>query len=290
MATSLENIISDTEINRMTQKREKYKGILYDTDHHYPYMDKGMAKVEKQILEEEKPWMHIMGGDWIDGAGLSGFDPSPDYIMKTQDEIDGFVEHLGELYQASPDTKRVLIYGNHDEARKQLAAKERNAFGLSTLRVLNFKNIFKEAAEYKGVEIGDIEFAMEYEVGPKGKGILFVHGDKRLGGRQAALKGGVTGIRRNTSEFPYQGRAVVIGHGHRMQTGVHPWVDTEFHMVGWMGDNDKVGYPPHTRYQNGLMWIDYSPNSRPDPIFHINNIKVQPNREFVLNGKTYQAK
>lgn len=285
----LDNLVQD-EFERIAMTKKKYKGILYTTDHHFPYMDAGMAKMEKEILSEEKPWMHILGGDWIDGAGMSGFKPNPDYIAKTQDEIDGFVSYLAELHEASPNTKRVLLYGNHDEARKNLAASERNSFGLNTLRVLHFKNIFKESAEYQGVDIGDIELTMEYEVGPKENGVLFVHGDSRLGGRQRALKGGVTGVRRNVTEFPYGGRAVVIGHGHRKQVGVHAWIDREFHMVGWMGDNEQVGYSPHSRYQNGLMWIDYSPNSRPNPIFHINNIAVPENREIVLNGKVYKAK
>lgn len=292
MTDSLENIITDTEVTRMTEKRRKYKGVLYTTDHHYPYMNQGMKKVEKQILRDEQPWMHVMGGDWIDGSGLSSFDPNPQYINQTQDEIDGFVEYLAELHEASPDTKRIMIYGNHDEGRKERAAKEANPFGLASLRVLKFKHIFEHTAEEKGLDIGELEFHMEYELGPRNRGVMFFHGDKRLGGEyQRHMSNGTkTGTRRNVVEVPYNGVGIVYGHGHRQQVGVHHARDTQAHMVGWMGDDSKLAYTPHSRYENGLMWIDYSPNSRPDPIFHMNNIKVQPNGEFVLNGKIYQAR
>lgn len=271
------------EIKKVTTTRpSKYVEALYTTDHHYPFESPEMRRVELAILSEEKPKYHVLGGDWIDASGLSSFQPKADYIRKTQDEIDGFTQRLAEMHAVSPNTKRILIYGNHDLARLE-RAKEETPFGLAGVRALTFPALFKESAEHQGLELGDVEFHKEWYLGP---GLKFVHGDSRMDPR---LKGGVTGIRRTVSEYPGDYH-LIIGHGHRKQLGRHPWMDREVHMVGAMMDVDQVCYTTHSQYENGLAWIKYSPNSRPNPVYIIENKKLADNGDVVINGAVYNGR
>lgn len=262
--------------------RNKYEQVLYTTDHHYPYVSGEMRKIELAVLREEKPKYHVLGGDWIDASGLSSFLPKAKYIDETQNEIDGFALYLAELHKASPETKRIMIYGNHDWARLE-RAKGESPFGLAGLRVLTYEKLFKEAAEYHGVEIGDLTFTKEWMLGG---GIKFVHGDNRMDRR---LKGGVTGVRRTVSEYPGDYH-IVMGHGHRQQLGRHPWSGREVHMVGAMMNTEEVHYEPFSQYENGLAIIQYSPNSRPKPIYHIHNLRKADNGDIIINGKVYNAR
>lgn len=289
MTKTLDSIVNQAFKRTMTAKK-KYEEILYTTDHHYPFVSDEMKKIEKNILEEEQPKYHVLGGDWIDASGLSSFDPKADYIRQTQDEIDGFVHYLADLHEASPKTKRILIYGNHDYSRLE-RAKAESPFGVATLRVLNFQTLFKEAAKHYEREIGDVEFHKEYIIGGKDNGILFLHGDKRIGGQyQRFLRGGVTGARRNVVEVPFKGQAIIMGHRHRRWIGSHPGWDREVHVVPAMMNTEEVCYEPHSNYENGLAWIKYSPNSRPKPVFHIENKKMQGNGDLIINGKVYNGR
>ena len=283
MATSLEQILNKSQ-TRATMKptQDKYEQIFYSTDHHYPHTSREMAKVELSVLAEEKPKYHVLGGDWIDASGLSSFEPNAKYIDETQNEIDGFVHYLARLHEASPETKRIMIYGNHDWARLE-RAKAESPFGLAGMRVLNFETLFKEAAKHYELDIGELEFTKEWMLG---RGLKFVHGDNRM---DKKLKGGVTGIRRTVTEYPGDYH-LIIGHGHRRQMGVHPWRKREVHMVGAMMDCDDVGYDTFSQYENGVAMIHYSPNSRPDPIYHIENAKKQDNGDVVLNGKVFNGR
>lgn len=280
--TSIDGLVTQQEIERMAATKQKYETVLFTTDHHYPYMDKEMRKVELQILSERKPKYHVLGGDWIDASGMSTFLPKAGYIDETQNEIDGFVLYLSEMYKASPKTKRVMIYGNHDQARLD-RAKAETPFGLAGLRVLSYEKLFKEAAQYHGVEIGDITFTKEWFLGP---GMKFIHGDGRMDKR---LKGGVTGVRRTVSEYPGDYH-IIMGHGHRMQVGRHPWMDRQVHMVGAMMDVNQVGYEPHSQYENGMALIQYSPNSRPNPVYHIQNSVKAPNGDVVFGDAVYNGR
>jgi len=278
---SLEELTKKT-YNRIMAKESKYDKVLYTTDHHYPYHSEEMKKVELDILREEKPKYHILGGDWIDASGLSSFLPKAGYIDETQNEVDGFVQYLSEMHVASPDTKRIMIYGNHDWARLQ-RAKAESPFGLAGLRVLNFETLFKEAATFYNVEIGDLDFTKEWFLG---KGMKFIHGDNRM---DPMIKGGVTGMRRTVSEYPGDYH-IMMGHGHRKQVGVHAFRKRQVHMFGAMMDVNKVGYTTHSQYENGLGLVHYSPNSRPNPIYHIENMKKEENGDVLLNGKLYNGR
>jgi hypothetical protein len=278
---SLEKIIIKNERKKVMEDN-KYTGVLFTTDHHYPYESKEMKKIELQILKEESPSYHVLGGDWIDASGLSSFTPNAEYIRKTQDEIDGFVYRLAEMHEASPDTKRIMLFGNHDLARLE-RAKAETPFGLAGLRLLNFKNLFYEAAQAYGLEIGEIDFVKEWMLGP---GLKFIHGDPRM---DKKLKGGVTGIRRTVSEYPGEFH-LMMGHGHRKQYGRHPFKEREVHMVAGMLDVNQVSYETFSDYENGLAWINYSPNSRPKPIYDIQSQRLLPNGELILNGKVFSGR
>jgi hypothetical protein len=260
---------------------ETYDAALVTTDEHIPYMNPVMERIAIGYLERRKPEKHILLGDLFDNPGMSSFDPDPNHNRDTQTEIDWAVQYLNRLHAASPDTKRVLLFGNHDWGRLE-RTRSATPYGLKNLRNLELSSLIRESSQHQGLPIGDVEFLKEYILAGQ---VLFVHGDPRL---DARIKGGVTGLRRTAEEHPWNGE-IVIGHGHQAKESRSRFRNRSAYMVGAMLDPKEVHYNAHSQYENGLMVVHYKPNVRPRPEVHIANYRLS-NGKIVIDGVVFDGR
>lgn len=272
---ALETIVN----NNMKSMRQSYQTALVLTDEHIPYASSEMISIAEQYLRDTKPQVRIHLGDIIDNPGMSEFDPDPNHRRDSQEEIDEAVQYLHKLHAASPDTKVVLIPGNHDVGRLE-RLKSTKGMGLKNLRSLDFFKLIKESAGYQGLEIGEVQFVPEYELGP---GMVFVHGDGRM---TPQILGGVNGPKRTADSSSFSGKHVVHGHSHQVRTETSKWGDRFVHQVGAMMDLKHKAYTHFSQYQNGMAVIHYQPQARPKPLYHVQNVLVQGG-VGVIDGKEY---
>lgn len=272
-------------INRATpmkKTRPSYETALFLTDEHIPYVSEACVKIAESYLATTKPKYRIHGGDLIDNPAMSTFDPDPNHRRDTQEEIDLAVQYLHRLYKASPNTKVILIPGNHDVGRLE-RLKTTHGMALKNLRALDYFRMIQESAEHQGLPIGKVEYKEKFELGP---GMVFVHGDSRM---TPEILGGVNGPKRTADSSGFAGKHVVYGHSHQTRSETSKWGDRHVHMVGAMMDVDHKSYTPYSQYQNGLAVIHYNPRVRPKPEYHVQNIWIQ-NGVAIIDGSEYSAR
>ena len=262
----------------MKNTRPSYETAILLTDEHIPYISEPCVKIAEKYLEETKPKYRIHGGDLIDNPGCSEFDPDPNHKRELQDEIDLAVQYLHRLHAASPTTKTILIPGNHDVGRLE-RLKSTKGMALKNLRALDYFAMIKESARHQALDIGDVEYAPEFELA----GIKFVHGDPRM---TPEILGGVNGPKRTADSSGFAGKHVIHGHSHQVRSETSKWGDRFVHSVGAMMDLSHKSYTHFSQYQNGLAVIHYNPKVRPKPEVHIQNILIQ-NGVAIIDGTEY---
>jgi hypothetical protein len=270
------------EMRRMKETRKSYMTAVAIYDKHIPYHSPVMEKITLDYIRDTKPNYIIDGGDLIDNPGMSIFDPDPNHRRDTQEEIDMAVQYLARLHEASPESKIILIPGNHDVGRLE-RLKTLHGFGLKNLRSLDYVKLIKESAEYQGVDIGDVEFKEKFELGP---GMVFVHGDPRM---TPEVLGGVNGPKRTADSAGFAGKHVVYGHSHQVRTEASKWGNRFVHMTGASMDLNHKGYVHQSEYQNGILVVHYNPQVRPNPVYHVQNVALQPNNTMIIDGKEYRG-
>ena len=267
----------------MAKTRKKYTTAVFLTDEHIPYVAPAMVKVAEDYLRDEKPRYRIHGGDLFDNPGMSIFDPDPNHKRDTQEEIDETVQYLHRLYKASPGTEVVILAGNHDVARLE-RLKSTRGMGLKNLRNLDYPSLINESAAHQGLDIGRPIFAADYEL--CGGYLHFTHGDPRMDPR---IKGGVTGPRRTAETHPAKG-SIIYGHLHKAQIATGPWGRRKVVVAPAMMDLNHKSYMHHKDYENGFTVIKYSPNVRPEPSIHIQNVVASKDGDMIIDGKVYNGR
>lgn len=252
---------------------EQYETALVLSDEHQLYINEKMVKIAEKYLKVKKPKYRVHLGDLFDNPAMSVFDPDPGYHRDTQEEIDAVVEYLHKLHLASPETKTIIIFGNHDYGRLE-RQRRMNAYGIGSLRALELPKLIKESSIEQEMPIGEVEYHKEWRLA---NAITFVHGDPRIDPR---IKGGMTGARRTAELFPNDDY-IIMGHRHRKFVGRDMWKDREVHHIAAMLDPTLAKYAHHSKYENGFCVIHYNPQVRPKPWVHIQNETLQNGRMFI---------
>ncbi len=256
-----------------------YDTAVFFTDEHIPYINEDMVSIVEQYLSDAKPKYRVHGGDLFDNPGMSNFDADANHKRDTQEEIDMSVKYLNQLHLASPDTKTVIIYGNHDYGRLE-RSKRIKAYGYQNLRTLDLEHMIRESSEHQNLEIGDVKFVKKWTLA---KSVVFFHGDPNM---EPQMKGGLAGPRRTAELYPGE-EHLILGHKHRKYVGRDQWKDREVHHVAGMLDVKHQSYPHMAQYENGFAVIHYNSNVRPKPEVHIQNIIVR-NKTACVDGKIYK--
>ena len=193
------------------------------SDTHVPFHDPEVLAVIQAIAEDTQPDFLIHGGDLLDCRHLSRFSKDPDRKESQQDEIDMAREHLATMKMAAPNSRFVLLEGNHEQRlQRTLWDLEGPAAVLSQLTA------FKKAITWPvllGLDELGIEFVAHHEQSktPLLPKFITKHGTIV---RQA---GGATAM----GELRKYGKSGSSGHTHRLATvmhrdsnGSHTWVET----------------------------------------------------------------
>lgn len=259
---------------------ENYETTVVLSDEHFCYVNPEMVSIAEKYIKKTKPKYRVHLGDLFDNPGMSVFDQDPHHAREFQEELDEGVRYLARLHKASPDTKVIVIYGNHDHSRLE-RRKSEVPYAFKHLRNLELSKLIIDSAKDQGLEIGDVTFAKEWRLS---NAVTFLHGDPRM---DARIKGGVTGPRRTAETFPGDDH-IVMGHRHRYYVGRDPWCDREVHHVAGMLDTRRVHYNTCSKYENGFMVIHCKPQVRPRPEVVFQNV-LYKNGGVFLDGRKWTA-
>ena len=90
-----------------------FTAVVYG-DTHFPFQDDAALSVVLSLIKDVKPDVVLHVGDLVDAWQISRFDHDPTRRDTLQDNIDQARQHLHQVAQVSPKSKRVLLEGNHE--------------------------------------------------------------------------------------------------------------------------------------------------------------------------------
>lgn len=263
----------------------QYEQILIYADRHTGIESKESDNVIKKYIADNKKYIKyvIDLGDGIDNPFMSDFPVDPKFVLSAQEEFDMYAKHWYEIEKLVPNSKKVIIAGNHDKARLDKAKNLKR--GLASLRNLQYESILKEALSNYNINLKNFTFAdPNYELKvTKSNSALFTHGDPRL---DPNIKGGVTGARRTAEMYPFNGN-IYMGHQHHHIEYPRRFEGKHLVVLGGMFDIEKMKkmYMNQHPYENGFGVIFY--NKKKD-LYLFEYIKIEKG-VAIINGKTYNG-
>lgn len=112
------------------------------SDFHVPWLDPFARRVWMDVAKQEQPDGIRYNGDGPDFPSLSRHRQLPGHFaLNLQEEIDEWVSFMSETNDASPDSDKKWLLGNHDI--RLITALADSAPIYSTLRCLEFAELFK---------------------------------------------------------------------------------------------------------------------------------------------------
>lgn len=156
----------------------KFEKALVITCLHAPYHDKKLFKLFIKFLKYFKPNYLFLLGDISDWYGISKFDKNPKRINSLGGELKITRDLLKQISKASPDSKKKLIKGNHEDRLRRYLWRHPEIASLGE-EFLNIPQLLK----LKDYGISYYEEGFDYH------GIYISHGDRysRYSGYSAKL-------------------------------------------------------------------------------------------------------
>lgn len=197
------------------------KNVFVIPDVHVPYHDKKAWSLCLSVVEEVKPDVVVVIGDFADFYSISTFDKDPSRNLNLKWEVACVNAELDRLCQAAGNSQVVFLEGNHeDRLRRYLWKKAPELFGLT-----NTRELFKIGERgWKFIKYGDF-----YRRGR----VTYVHDL------------GKSGLNALSQTLDLCGGNVVFGHTHRAGLLYRGHHGSQGHFglnVGWLGDYRKLNY------------------------------------------------
>ena len=200
--------------------------VIWLSDLHIPYEDKGMVKKVLQRIENDEPDIVVLGGDIVDFISPSQFNKHPYEEGTLQKELNHYYKFMDKLREVH-NGKIVYLIGNHETRVDKYLKKNHELHGLDVLKL----DYLLKCDEY------NVDLVYEWTY----KGMLFKHGT--YCNKYSANK-----------ELEVNGISGISGHVHRHsvasktdRTGEKVWISApclqdirkqEF----YHGDNWQTGY------------------------------------------------
>jgi hypothetical protein len=184
---------------------------VVEGDHQAPYFDEALHRASLQFLGEYKPAEHVFLGDLLDFPTISKYTDHPAAMAKVQDCINSGGQILRDKVEASPDSKRWFLEGNHDWRIKSelLNRAERMVDispageiipALSLQRLLHLERLGIELVHHPlGWEFAEVELV------PGRDGLVVKHG----------IATGQNVARKTLDKI---GRSAIVGHAHSKES------------------------------------------------------------------------
>lgn len=205
-----------------TTKNAAFTAVVYG-DTHVPFHDPAAVKVVQGIAKDVKPDVLLNVGDLVDAWQISRFDKDPTRKDSLQDNIDEARQHLHEMAQVVPKSRRVLLEGNHENRLGRLICSLEGAHReLPKLRVFQKAMTWPALLELDGIGFEWVPERVQSKtpILPK---IITKHGTvvRKWSGATAAgewAKYGASGLSGHTHR---------LGHFlHRDHNGTASWIET----------------------------------------------------------------
>lgn len=243
-------------------------------DTHFPFQSEPVLDILFQVLSDLQPDQIVHHGDLLDCYSISDYEKNPEHRIGLQREIEMGARHLGEVSKLLPQSRRILLKGNHeDRLRRRLwKASERGP-----LKEILWIPEVKSQLNWENL-LGLDSSGWEWE---DSKIILF---DKMI------LKHGDT-VRKHSaytarSELDQYSKSGLSGHTHRLGShyvrdwnGYHAWWET-----GCCCRLDPE-YTEHPNWQNGFVVVNWSEDRE---VFEVEVVSVADGRA-VFRGNVYSS-
>jgi hypothetical protein len=207
----------------ISSKPKKWTTAVVYGDTHVPFEDPAAIRVLHGVIKDSRPDIIVNVGDVVDCWQISRFDKDPARIDSLQDNIDGARTHLHQVAQLAPNTRRVLLEGNHEtRLARAICGLEGAAREFGKLRAfqeaMTWPNLLQ--TENMGWEFVPERLQSRTPILPK---IITKHGG--IVRKWAGWSG--------KGEWEKYGQSGVSGHSHRLGWFVHrdhngnaSWVET----------------------------------------------------------------
>ncbi len=192
--------------------------LLYG-DTHIPYQDERTLSIVRQIVTMLQPSLLVNMGDLLDCYSISRFDKDPQRTETLQDEIDAARVHLAQMRQLSPQSRVVLLEGNHeDRLRRLLWGLKGEAAVLAKLTAFNQVITWPKLLDLDGLGVEFVPYGKhsQFSFLPK---FLLKHGD-RISQYSAYTA---------AAELRHHNKSGASGHTHRLgvyHRNEYVWVET----------------------------------------------------------------
>jgi hypothetical protein len=196
--------------------------LLYG-DTHFPYQSDQALAIVQTIAHELQPNVICHMGDLLDCYTLSRFDKDPNRLESLQDEIDMARAHLATMRMTSPNSRFVLLEGNHeDRLRRTLWGLKGEAATLNKLTKFRKAITWPSLLDLEDLSVEFVPYGQQSKHSFLPKFIL-KHGD--LVRQQSAYTA--------RGELDKYNRSGASGHTHRLGVhcrrdhhGNHVWIET----------------------------------------------------------------
>lgn len=197
-------------IGKITPGDPEY--VVVESDHQAPYHDPRLHAASLALLGKLQPHEHVFLGDTGDYPTISRFRDHPAAMASVNDVNQAAYEILRDKAEASPDSRRRKLKGNHDyRVEAELLTRAERMYGiraadtgdgeqlpaLSLRRLLHLDALGIELVEdVRGWEHAEIELV------PGQRGLVARHG-------------WITGFNTARRSMEKRGRSIIVGHTHQ---------------------------------------------------------------------------
>jgi hypothetical protein len=106
--------------------------IVVEGDHQIPYNDPKLDDCVNQLVTDLQPTEHVFLGDTLDYPTISRFPDHPAAMATPQECVNLGYSMLRKRAEASPNTKRTKLEGNHDaRPDKELLSRAERLYGIA---------------------------------------------------------------------------------------------------------------------------------------------------------------
>ena len=247
----------------MTRAKKPYARVAWLGDVHCPYHDQAAWNAAIEFLDDWKPELVVLGGDFYDFYSISSFDKDPERVERLQDEFNAAQPLIDDVKGLMCDVE--FLEGNHEDRLRRHMTKNP---GIAKLECLELSNAAKLPAEW-GIHKPQTMLTLG--------SLIFLHGD---------LKGSCGGLYVASRIMKRLKKSCMFGHFHRMQAFYEPGWDQKplaGFANGWLGDVKKADYVTCPDWTQGIAVVDYDHGSN---LFEARQLLIHRGK-LRVDGKTY---